>query len=492
MASRFTTSFHMDFCYKPVRISKNGIVMYVPCGKCNGCLLQKANSMSFRLGDEIENGSNAIFATLTYSNRYVPKLECRVEDGQFHYHSAANNWRWNGKTDVLRDPVDFYSPYTLNAPLKNYYDSKVIGYLSKTDIQLFLKILRKKIYENRELPAGSFRYYIIGEYGPGKDPNQGKFRPHYHCVFLPDNEKIATFMLRSAIYESWKMCDKGLFEQYTKYCDSGTRHYVTEYVTGNTLLPSFLSKTKEIKPFALMSKKKGALGVGYFDKKKVLEDIESGIDSYYKRVARIERNYIFQYSTKITNSLFSKCSRFNQLSFDGLLRVYEHLFNLRKFGEDPLTLPDVVYNFSIQDYNASLACLKACDLMGWTPFHYVEVLDQFYYRKAQRALRLQYEFQQKYIDNPYICIGYYFNWRDYLGDSVGFRTEYKLSSYRLLDSRLWFLKSFGFGYENPFDADMVFSAIDNSLYQKEVDSIIEVSDKSKKVNSVVGQSPHIV
>ena len=130
--------------------------------------------------------------------------------------------------------------------------------------------------------------------------------------------------------------------------------------------------------------------------------------------------------------------------------------------------------------------------MNWTPFHYVEVLDQFYYRKAQRALRLQYEFQQAHIDNPYLCIGYYYNWKDYLKDAFSICSCYPLSSVRFLDSREWFVNSFGFTPENRLYFDKVLSAIDNSLYQKEVDSIIEVSDKSKKVNSLVGLSPHIV
>ena len=192
MSSRFPTSYHTSSCYCPVRLSKNGLVMYVPCGKCNGCLLQKANSMSFRLGDEIESSNHSIFFTLTYNNTYVPKMSCRVEDGQFHWFSGANNIRFNGVCDVYRESLDFYSPFILNAPLKNYSDPKVVGYLCKSDIQLYLKLLRKSIYENFNISRGSFRYYIIGEYGPGKDPSQGKFRPHYHGIIFPCNSERAS------------------------------------------------------------------------------------------------------------------------------------------------------------------------------------------------------------------------------------------------------------------------------------------------------------
>lgn len=265
MGSRFATSQHIDFCYKPVRISKNGIVMYVPCGKCNGCLLQKSNSMSFRLGDEIENRSNSIFCTFTYDNLHVPKIRCNVQDGSFHWFSAPENFRCvpltDGKTvigyrDVLRDFVSFDSPYCLSAPLKNWHNEDCIGYLSKSDIQLYLKSLRKLIYGNFNISRGSLSYYIIGEYGPGKSATQGKFRPHYHAIFFPYNKEIATFLMDYALYACWSMCDKRLFDNYTKYCDSGTRHYVTEYVTGVTYLPPLLRETKEIKPFSLMSIKR--------------------------------------------------------------------------------------------------------------------------------------------------------------------------------------------------------------------------------------------
>lgn len=491
MCSRFVSVEHTDFCYNPVRISKNGRVFYVPCGKCNGCLLQKCNSMSFRLGDEIENSSNSIFFTLTYSNKYVPKLECRVEDGQYHWFSAPNNIRFDGKRDKLRDLVDFYSPFCLNAPLHNYPDKRVIGYLSKSDIQLYLKLLRKSIYDNFRITSGSFRYYIIGEYGPGKKSDKGKYRPHFHGVIVPCNEEIASYLLRSGLFENWKMCDESLFKQYTKFCDSGTRHYVTEYVTGVTYLPSLLRETKEIKPFALYSRQNGTIGVGHFDRKKVSKDIERGVDQYSKRVTRIERNYIFQYPSQITNALFPKCSRFSLLSFDGLLRIYEYLFNIRQVGFDVATIFNDVSEFSAQDLQASRACLQVCDEMNWSPYHYVEVLVDFYYRKAMQALRYQYEWQESHISDPYRCVVWYYNWKDFLKDADFNRDIYPLQLCRVSDSRAWFLMSFGITHFN-FDYGEFTASLDDSLYRKDVDSIIESADKSKKVNVLCGLDPHIV
>lgn len=490
MASRYPSAFHMDFCYSPVRLSKNGRVFYVPCGKCNGCLLQKSNSLSQRLGDDIESSKYNIFFTLTYDNHYVPKLFSKVDGDMIHWFTWKDNFRFNGKIDVLRDSLDFYSPYRLFAPLKNYPDNSCIGYLDKRDIQLYLKLLRKDIYENFDIRSNAISYFIVGEYGPGKDANQGKFRPHFHGIISTDYQKVADHLLNFALFKNWQMCDKGLFEQYTKFCDSGTRSYVTEYVTCNTYLPPLLSQTKEIKPFRLSSRKSGTVGTKRFDRSQVSQDIERGIDEYTKKVTRIERNYIFQYPSYLTNSLFPKCARFSLLSFDGLLRIYEYLFNVRQVGYDISSVFYGFSDFSYQDYQASKACLKVCDMLGWTPYHYVEVLDEFYYRKAQRALRYQYEFQQNNINNPLLCIAWFYNYKDFLNDTY-VNEKFPLSSYRRFDSVSWFLASFGLD-RCSFDVSLVQASFDSSVYQKEVDSIIDNADKSKKVNSKVGLSPHIV
>ena len=490
MGSRFAQSFHIDFCYNPVRISKNGLVMYVPCGKCNGCLLQKANTWSFRLGDEIECSSNAIFFTLTYDNDHVPKMRCNVENGRYHWFSCSGNVRYNGKTDVYREALDFYSPYTLRAPLKNYKDKDVVGYLCKSDLQLYFKLLRKKIYDKFGISTGSFRYYVVGEYGPGKDANRGKFRPHYHCIIFPCNSEVASFLMESALFESWKMCDRTLFTDYSKYCDSGARHYVTEYVTGITYLPPLLSKTEEIRPFFLASKKNGCIGSVRFNAKKVCEDIERRVDQYTKEVSRIERNYIFFYPSSVINSLFPKCSRFRLLSFDGLLRVYGYLYEFRQAGFENLPVFDKPDRFSTQDYQASKACKRVCDLMNWSPFHYVEVLVEYYYRKEQRALRYQYEFQQKNISNPYLCMSFYSNFTEIVLDHDYSCNFPSLS--RMSELCRQFILSFGLDPYTEFNYGTFLSYSNNCDYESEVDSIISFADKSKKVNSVSGLSPHIV
>ena len=116
-------------CYAPVKVNilRNPIrpggrriqdKQEVPCGKCTGCIAEKAKQWAVRLFHEAQVTTPAIFVTLTYDEANIPE-----------YHS-----------------------------------------LSREDATNFLKRLRK------EFPPRTVRYYLCGEYG---DTTQ---RPHYHAI----------------------------------------------------------------------------------------------------------------------------------------------------------------------------------------------------------------------------------------------------------------------------------------------------------------------
>lgn len=126
---------------------------------------------------------------------------------------------------------------TLKVPITNK------GYmnLSKRDLQLFFKRLRKRHGKNSNI-----RYYACGEYG------SKTFRPHYHIILFNAN--------RDFISPAW---------------DLGHIHYgdVNEASTGYTL--KYINKEKRIpihqnddrqKEFSLMSK---GLGKNYISKNMV-------------------------------------------------------------------------------------------------------------------------------------------------------------------------------------------------------------------------------
>lgn len=102
-------------------------ITMIPCGKCLGCRIDKANDWATRCSIEAKHWPTNCFVTLTYDNESLP-------------------------------------------------DNRS---LCKRDVQLFLKRLRKKhkgvkkrIWKHKE--EWPIRYFVCGEYGPKT------LRPHYH------------------------------------------------------------------------------------------------------------------------------------------------------------------------------------------------------------------------------------------------------------------------------------------------------------------------
>lgn len=100
--------------------SLNGTPLVVPCGQCIGCRRDKARDWGTRMAHEAQMHENNIFVTLTYSDEFYPDNGC----------------------------------------------------VSKREIQLFMKRLRKSLHPEK------VRYYACGEYG------SKNYRAHYHAVLF--------------------------------------------------------------------------------------------------------------------------------------------------------------------------------------------------------------------------------------------------------------------------------------------------------------------
>lgn len=491
MSSRYPLSPHIDSCLHPVRIVRNGREFYVPCGKCNGCLVSKSNEWSNRLGFDIQSNPRSIWATFTYNNWYVPKMSVVAGvgvDRSYRYFSAVDNVRFDGAKDVPRKDFTYFdSPYYMYLPLANYHNPYIIGYSSKRDWQLYIKLLRKHFKEYYPLYDYKFTYYAISEYGSGKHDGYGAFRPHIHAVFFPDSEACAEILL-SALYSYWSMCDKTLFQQYTKYCSNGVRHYISSYVTGSNRLPSLL-QTPEIAPFRLFSKGK-TIGLGSLCRETVQKEIFGGITTYRTNVSQIGRRYEFRYSSNVIRSVFPKCKGYSLYDFDKLLSVYGLLYRLRRAGYDIKSLSRGLRALSPSDYTASLACLKYCDLYHISPVYYVIRLQEFYHRVAQESLKLFYQ-RINECSSPIEVFLYYQNILPNLElvlkrDSL----DYLLPCI----SNLFY----EYGIECHISSVGALRAFYNKLkmladttdYERELDDIVSHMNKNKKVNEVLGVSPH--
>lgn len=495
MGSRYTTIKPQTYCYKPLHIFNNGVDTFVPCGKCDGCLLHKANDWSMRLGSEMESGANNIFFTLTYDNKYIPHLTQYDYFGSkifLDYNPAYPNIRFNSSSDVRR--LDFWDmgylwrTYSICVPISRIPDNKYLPYLSKVDIQLWLKLVRKSInkffpkYENNR-----FRYFIIGEYGPTS------YRPHYHGVILCESHEVSEYLIECGLFENWQMCRKDLFDQYVHYCDSGAKGYVTQYLTCFSSLPKVL-KDKSIRPFRLSSKG-CAIGFDSFDKDEVYENVFNGVIEYTKTISRINEQSLLRYPSGLINSLFPKCYEYRKLSFDGLLRLYSRLYRIaRRF---PRYVEKVglrsTYNRLYSDlhpvdYQCSKACLDSLSYFGH-PFNYVYALDMCYYKLAMYNLKFFYE-QQNLTSSSLDALRQYDNVTYYVNE---YRNN-AMSPYRKKVFE-WFLSPFGL-HLSDFDTMSSEEVADILKYRPSEDYVNEVSDifttmeKMPKFNILNQQSPN--
>lgn len=115
----------------------------LPCGQCPNCMARRTSGWSFRLMMEDRRAISSSFITLTYDTDHVPLSR-------------------NGFMD-----------------------------LSKRDLQLFFKRLRKDSLNN----GRQIKYYAVGEYG-----TKGR-RPHYHIIlFNADVESVSHAWSAGSIY----------------------------------------------------------------------------------------------------------------------------------------------------------------------------------------------------------------------------------------------------------------------------------------------------
>jgi hypothetical protein len=143
-----------------------------PCGQCLACQINKRRVWTHRMLLESYKHDASCFITLTYTDENLP----------------------NGGSLEL----------------------------SKRDVQLFVKRLRKRLAKELGSDLGKFRYYICGEYGPTTG------RPHYHGILFG-----VSAAYEDIIDEEWGMGKTEIYPATTE-----TMQYVAGYVTKKIVRPS--------------------------------------------------------------------------------------------------------------------------------------------------------------------------------------------------------------------------------------------------------------
>lgn len=177
--------------------------IYVPCGRCFSCQMNKAREWSFRIMNEARLYNESCFVTLTYNEENLP----RVSDSQ--------------------------------------------GTLVKRDLQNFMKRLRKAVSPRK------IRFFACGEYGE----NYG--RPHYHIIIFGIDFRSKLLVKSEGVLDA---CWPFGFVSVGSLT-FGSASYVARYTTKLlTKDKEKLYKDKHIeREFALMSRRPG-IGVPFLDK----------------------------------------------------------------------------------------------------------------------------------------------------------------------------------------------------------------------------------
>lgn len=183
---------------QPVVNKYTGEAIVVPCGNCEACMLQKSAMSTLKCRLEAQVHKYCYFVTLTYDDYNVPLCdfiqsdEILFETNKWKYIivDTSNNPMYNG---LILGEMDSSELDVDSVRRKSNHGGK-IAYLRQHDIQLFLKRLRKYIYEDSK---EKIRFYCVGELGPKH------YRPHWHLLLYFDREQTAQ-NIRQNILKSWK------------------------------------------------------------------------------------------------------------------------------------------------------------------------------------------------------------------------------------------------------------------------------------------------
>lgn len=333
-------------CFNPIRITNRVTLdtLYTSCGHCKACLYNKANKHSFLCKLEEQDNKYCMFVTLTYAPEYLPMVKLHYQydtnigmidrpledvayvnfrqvprngvdnDKELAYYKGLKRLAFND--NLVSGGVFSYDDTICIFPKQKDYDidkflRKVnlcgfMPYLSKYDLQLFIKRVREKV---RTETYEKIRHYSIGEYGPKT------FRPHYHILFY-FNEKKTLEAIEQIIRSSWTYGRVDVSLSRGK-CNS----YVAKYVNCNSVIPRLLANSA-FRPFSVHS---SHFAEGFYkDKKQEIYSHE------FRRFIEQSRNLdgkVIEFLPwrSLASRYFPKCREYSLQSSHELYKSYTRL-----------------------------------------------------------------------------------------------------------------------------------------------------------------------
>lgn len=290
-------------CLHPQRIYNKYIddYMIVECGHCHACLTRKASRYSLKCQLESQSHKYTMFVTLTYNQLYIPTMRPHCLSTEDYWTELIEECNRLGKGSILghcslppeKKDILFNKCQTFN----------LFPHLSKRDLQLFMKRLRKYIskYSNEKI-----RYYAVGEYGPVH------FRPHYHLELWFSCDRIYK-IIQQAIHSCWK------YGRISAEVSKGSSvHYVAGYINNFVCIPRIFSQG-QTKPFNIHSHH---LGESVLEKSKE-EVYASSAKDFIERSFNFGKGAVsFNLWRSFKTYYFPKCKGYASCSDEQLYYIY--------------------------------------------------------------------------------------------------------------------------------------------------------------------------
>lgn len=254
-----------------------GQMVYVPCGRCEACAINKVSRSELKCKIQRSISKYCYLVNLSYAQRYVPKARIIHHKDDIYIMQAIPRERyiWKKKREkrktiekryVVRG-LDFSTDYSTvfaasDVYVRNYIDQcdltvngkypwykNLVPYCCYGDMQLFLKRFRKALYSLIG-KYESLHYYVISEYGPVH------FRPHFHILLCFDSDEVAQ-SLGESLRKAWMFGNINFSPERGKSAE-----YVASYVNSFTRLPYHLRESKDFRPRGRFS---NHYGIGFFE-----------------------------------------------------------------------------------------------------------------------------------------------------------------------------------------------------------------------------------